>query len=291
MAFISSVGAVAAVSGTTTTAAAVCERHSVLHGSRLPSSRAAVIAAKRSVNTTTMATGQSVVECLKSFGNFKTLLNLSAVCGIDLDSVKGTLFAPNDAAFRYLKPGTLEAWYAKTDVAKAILLHHVLPGQVLTLAKITGVGYWEGTMGGPLSYEGLGGVIKVGGAMILQESSNREVNGAIIHSIDSLLTPLGVKPAGIAAGYIPSIANMPESIVASVYPSVPSYGDSTRAFGAASMPATSGGRKAMGLIQQLPFWAYVVSIRFMCFRLAEVSSLLSLVLTMATANISCSFCL
>jgi uncharacterized surface protein with fasciclin (FAS1) repeats len=256
MAFVSSVGAAVVAGSTAASCSAVCHRQTTMRGTPLRScsNRAPVLTVRAAI--TRMATGDSVVECLKSYGNYKTLLSLSEACGVDLDAVKGTLFAPSDAAFEYLKPGTIEAWYAKLDVAKAILLHHVLPGKVLTLAKITGVGYWEGTMGGSLAYEGLGGVIKVGGAKILQESSNRECEGAIIHTIDSLLTPLGVKPASAFAGYMPSIPSIGDTVINSLYPSRPSYGATMRAFGAASMPATSGGRKAMNLISPLPFWQY-----------------------------------
>lgn len=103
-------------------------------------------------------------------------------------------------------------------------------------------------------HTGLGAVIKVGGMMVIQESSNRECETGIYHALESIMTPMGVTKASAFAGYQPSIPVFTESTVASVYPTKPLQ--SVRTFEAASLSGTVGGRKAMGLIRQLPFWMY-----------------------------------
>lgn len=153
MAFVSSL-APAVASAASSSATAVCERQTSLRG--VPVQRAARAPARppTAQSTTSMVLGKSFTESLALAANFKQLLALAKHVGLDLDATPGTLFAPDDNAFGRLKPGTLEAWYKKPTVAKAILEHHILPGQVLTLAKIKGCGFWETTKGGPLSYEG-----------------------------------------------------------------------------------------------------------------------------------------
>jgi uncharacterized surface protein with fasciclin (FAS1) repeats len=253
MAFVSCL-APAVASAASSSAAAVCGRHTSLRGVPVQCAACAPARSAPARPATSMVLGKTFTESLAMAGNFTQLLKLAKASGLDLDARRGTLFAPDDRAFGRLKPGTLEAWYAKPTVAKAILDHHLLPDKVLTLAKIKGCGWWETTMGGPLSYEGLGAVIKVGGSLVIQESSNRECLTGNYHVIESIMTPMGVTKAGINAGYIPSIPIFTESTVATLYPVKPQR--SLRTYEAAALPGSVGGRKAMGLIKQLPFWMY-----------------------------------
>lgn len=253
MAFVPSVGPSRPAAAQTQS---TCQRASAFYGTAVPStaSRAAVPSPRPTRSNVSMTWGKTFTESLELSGNYKCLLGLVKACRIDLDSMQGTLFAPDDNAFARLKPGTLEAWYKKLDVASAMVTHHFVPGEPMTLAKIKGVGYWENTTGGPLSYEGLGGVVRVGGVLVLQDPSNRECSNGIIHRIESILTPAGVKPAGVSAGYTPSVPTIGDSVIESVYPKpVPI---NPRATQAAALPSTTGGRKAMGLMRQLPFWMY-----------------------------------
>lgn len=254
MAFVSLAPCVASASST---ASAVCERQSSMRGASLRRvSAPAPRAARAATRAPTMVYGKTMKESMKESCNFKQLLALAEHVGLDLDAVEGTLFAPDDNAFNRLKAGTLKAWYANPVVAKAILSHHFLPAQVLTLAEIKNSGFWESTTGGPLSYENILGNVKIGGANLVLESSNKECSNGIYHVIDSIRTPMGVKKAGIAQGWIPSIpsASFTETIVNSLYPAKPMK--SLRTVEAAAYPSTVGGRKAMGLIKQLPFWMY-----------------------------------
>lgn len=254
MAFVSSLAPVVG-SAASSASSAVCERQTSMRGA--PVRRAAMQSRPAPANATpTMLYGESFREALENNCNFTELIKLADHVGFDLDSMSGTFFAPDNKAFACLKPGTLEAWYAKPDVAKNILVHHLVPDQVLTLAKITGCGWFESTQGGPLGYEGLGAIIKVGGSLIQNDASNQETTTGIYHVIESILTPMNVKPAGFDAGFSPSIATFTDSTVASLYPVKPQ--SSTRTFEAASLPSSVGGRKAMGLMKQQPFWMYGV---------------------------------
>lgn len=144
---------------------------------------------------------------------------------------------------------------ANPDAAKSTILRHVLPGRVLTSRQIRGCGFWEDVWGGRLGYQGIEKIVRVGGARILNESCDLECDNGTIHTIDTLIpTPL-YQPQGLAKSYIPSIPAFGDSTVAATYPSSMSSVTQQRAVGAC-LPSTVGGRKAMGLIDQLPFWQY-----------------------------------
>lgn len=209
-----------------------------------------------------MAYGNTIHENLKAAGAFKTLIAAAAASAAYGAGTKGDfmVFAPSDAAFARLRPGTLEALLApgKEATLRAIVKRHVVPGKVLTLQKMKGVGYFEGVEGGPLPYEALGGVIRVGNALVEQNRSNIECSNGIIHVIDSVLVPPGVTPAGVFAGYQPAKPALSDSVAETYYaqPSTTMALGSARARGASTAPGTTSGRKAMGLVKQLPFWAY-----------------------------------
>lgn len=212
--------------------------------------------------TPRMGYNNTIHENLKAAGVFKTLIAAAAASDAYGAGTKGNfmVFAPSDAAFARLRPGTLEALLApgKEATLRAIVKRHVVPGNVLTLQKMKGVGYFEGVEGGPLPYEALGGVIRVGNALVQQDRSNIECSNGIIHVIDSVLVPPSVTPAGVFAGYQPAKPALSDSVAETYYaqPSTTMALGSARARGASTAPGTTSGRKAMGLVKQLPFWAY-----------------------------------
>ncbi len=195
--------------------------------------------------------GRSIAETLIHDSMNKTLVTLATAAGIDLSTVSGTLFAPTEQAFSRLPAGAAEWLIARPEVLRSIILRHVM-APVVTTKQIKGVGYFEGAYFGPqLAYEALGPILKVGGVPVVTDSSNRECSNGIIHAIDGILLPPGVS--------LPTSFELPapaplvgDSTVAAAYPSVR---NTKRAFGAVA-PATSGGRKAMNLMKQLPFWMY-----------------------------------
>ena len=206
-------------------------------------------------STPQMIFGKSIKQTLEFSGNYTTLLSLASAAGVDLDVSNCTLFAPNNDAFSRLRPGYIDWLLENPEQAKAVLLRHVLPDQVLTTKQIKGCGFWESIPGGPLAYEGLGAIVRVGNARVINESSNNECDNGTIHTIDTILIAPNVKYPSVEQYYEPSVKMGGDSTVESVYPVLQRGYEQKRAVGA-TLPSTTGGRKAMGLISQLPFWMY-----------------------------------
>lgn len=130
-----------------------------------------------------------------------------------------------------------------------------MPNRILTTKQLRGRGFWEDTWGGPLGYEGIGPIVRVGNARVVMGSSNDECDNGTIHTIDAVLNKRMVKEQGIAQTYTPSVKQFGESNVQTLYPRAMPSREQWRGSGAA-LPATAGGRKAMGLVKHLPFWMY-----------------------------------
>jgi uncharacterized surface protein with fasciclin (FAS1) repeats len=82
------------------------------------------------------AQAANVVETAASTGKFNTLLAAAKAAGLVKALSKGgpiTVFAPTDAAFANLPPGTVEMLLKPENKAKlaAILKYHVVPGRIL----------------------------------------------------------------------------------------------------------------------------------------------------------------
>lgn len=232
--------------------AAVCSRQTAFTGRVVYRRRVATT--PRSASTPRMVFGKTIKESLEFSKNFTILIKLAEVAGLDLDVSNCTVFAPNDAAFSRVRSTLVDELLANPDAARAVLLRHILPDYVLTTNKIKGCGFWENVPGGALSYEGLGPIIKIGGINLVLQSSNNECDNGVIHTLEGVIAAPAVKNTGVESYYQPTI-KFADSTVRAVYPSGMSTTARARAVGAA-LPSTTGGRKAMGLISQLPFWQY-----------------------------------
>ncbi|CDF41152.1 unnamed protein product [Chondrus crispus] len=202
-----------------------------------------------------MQHGKTVKESLVDANKYKTLIQLAEAAGVDLDVSNCTVFAPNDAAFASTPPGFVTNLLARPAEAAAVIARHILPDRVYTSKQIRGCGFWDGVPGGPLPYEGLGAIVRVGNTRILNDSCNDECVNGIIHTVDAVISTPMHKPEGVAKTYVPSVPTFTDSTVGSLYPTGTYSRDTSRAVGAC-LPSTSGGRKAMGLVNQLPFWQY-----------------------------------
>lgn len=204
-----------------------------------------------------MILGKSIKQSLQLSGRHKTLLRLAEAAGVDLDVSNCTVFAPSDAAFERTRPGYIDSLLADPQAAAAVILRHVLPGRVLTSKQIKGCGFWEDVAGGPLGYEGLGSIVRIGNAMLDYGVIDDECDNGIIHTITAVLDTPAVKPPSVRSSYFPSIAAsaFDGSTVGAVYPTG-QPGRKQRRSLEACLPSTTGGRKAMGLMTQLPFWMY-----------------------------------
>ena len=136
-----------------------------------------------------------ILDIIAGDAQFRILVNALVVANL-ARSLKGdgpfTLFAPTDAAFAKLPPGTLDDLLKPENRAKLtnILTYHVVDGRALTVADIQ-------ALNPPFQLEMANGVA----TLIRQDQSNIKINDAsvvqadllalngVIHAIDSVLLP------------------------------------------------------------------------------------------------------
>lgn len=133
----------------------------------------------------------SLGEIAGSSPDFTTLAAAVEAAGLSrliLSDRDTTVFAPNNAAFAKLPPGTLPALLADTNRLKTILLYHLVRGRVRAadlkpgaLPTLQGAAVRVSTTGG----------VKIDEASVV--AADVEASNGIIHVIDSVLLP----PPGI----------------------------------------------------------------------------------------------
>ncbi len=139
-----------------------------------------------------LAQGVDIVDTAVAAGNFKTLVNLIKVAGLNQilkdDQSAYTLFAPTDDAFAKLPAGTLDNLLKPENTMKlqAVLLYHVVPKKIVSVdvAKSKELKTSEGEM---LTVTTKDGVTMVNGAKI-SKADILCLNG-VIHQIDAVLMP------------------------------------------------------------------------------------------------------
>jgi len=96
------------------------------------------------------------------------------------------VFAPNDAAFAKLPPGTVESLLKNKAKLATILKYHVVPGRVKA-ADVAGKSLQVKTAAGlPVNVDGTFGV-RVNDAHVIQPDI--EASNGVIHVIDTVLLP------------------------------------------------------------------------------------------------------
>lgn len=133
---------------------------------------------------------RNIVQVARDAGSFNTLIKaLQATDLVGTLSGQGqgpfTVFAPTDAAFAKLPPGTVESLLQNPTALKQILLYHVVAGKVpasqvlasSTLASLNGQRLTVTNAGGP----------KVNDAAIV--ATDIGARNGIIHVIDTVLIP------------------------------------------------------------------------------------------------------
>lgn len=77
--------------------------------------------------------GPDIIDIATAAGSFGTLVEVVRAAGLT-ETLRGdgpfTLFAPTDAAFARLPPGTLESLLANPDKLAQLLKYHVVPGRL-----------------------------------------------------------------------------------------------------------------------------------------------------------------
>lgn len=151
------------------------------------------------------ASASNIVQYAARSKSLSTLV--AAVKAADLvDTLSGkgpfTLFAPTDAAFAKLPPGTLEMLLKPENKAKlaSILTYHVVPASVLSgaVAKLVAEGGGEAAVttvgGGKIIARVIGDTVTLtdqkGGVAAVTAADLRRSNG-VIHVIDTVLLPSG----------------------------------------------------------------------------------------------------
>ena len=133
-----------------------------------------------------------IVETAVGAGQFKTLAAALEAAGL-IDALKGTgpftVFAPTDEAFAKLPAGTVESLLRpeNKEKLKAILLYHVVPGNVTAHQVMRLNGRSVKTLqGGSIKVRTKHGV-RVDNARVTK--TDIEASNGVIHVIDTVLMP------------------------------------------------------------------------------------------------------
>jgi len=137
------------------------------------------------------ADAKDIVDTAVGAGDFKTLVAAVKAAGL-VETLKSpgpfTVFAPTDAAFAKLPPGTVESLLKPENKDKliAVLTYHVVPGKVMAadVVKLTEAP----------TVQGAKAVVKVenGGVMIDNAKvvkTDIATSNGVIHVIDTVLLP------------------------------------------------------------------------------------------------------
>ena len=135
------------------------------------------------------ARAADIVDTAVSAGSFKTLVTAVKAAGL-VSTLKSkgpfTVFAPNDAAFAKLPPGTVDSLLKNKAKLAAILKYHVVRGRVMA-ADVAGKSLQVATLEGQkLNVNGTMGVM-VNNAHVVQPDI--EASNGVIHVIDTVLLP------------------------------------------------------------------------------------------------------
>jgi uncharacterized surface protein with fasciclin (FAS1) repeats len=140
-------------------------------------------------STASPAASKNLVQTAVGAGQFKTLVKLVKLAGLQ-SALEGpgklTVFAPTDAAFAKVPKSTINALLADKAKLKAVLLYHVLKGQV-PAAKVVKLKSAKTLEGSSVKIKVSGGMVHVNGAKVLK--TNVYASNGVIHVINSVLVP------------------------------------------------------------------------------------------------------
>lgn len=142
-------------------------------------------------NTQTAASPADIVDTAVAAGDFNTLVAAVQAAGL-VETLKGkgpfTVFAPTDAAFAALPPGTVDSLLKpeNKDQLVAILTYHVVPGKVMS-TDIAGKKLDAATVQGQtVAIDATSGVT-VNNANVV--AADVEASNGVIHVIDAVILP------------------------------------------------------------------------------------------------------
>ena len=127
-----------------------------------------------------------IVDIAVSAGCFETLVAAVKAAGL-VETLKSpgafTVFAPNDAAFAKLPPGTVQTLVQNPPQLARILTFHVVPGK-FKQADLAQVGSLTSIEGSPIPIRAANG-FEVKNATVL--AADIEADNGIIHVIDTVI--------------------------------------------------------------------------------------------------------
>ena len=140
---------------------------------------------------------KTIVQVAADAGTFNTLVAAVKAAGL-AETLQGpgpfTVFAPTDAAFAKLPPGTIEALLADKDKLTSILTYHVVSGNVMAKDIVKTNGAKPMTVNGQkLDIALRGGKVYVNGAQVV--SADVHAKNGVIHVIDAVLMPAAASAA------------------------------------------------------------------------------------------------
>jgi uncharacterized surface protein with fasciclin (FAS1) repeats len=138
------------------------------------------------------ASPKDLVETAKASGQFPILLKVATAVGLDKTlALPGpyTVFAPTDAAFKALPPGTLEMLMKpeNKDMLRQVLGYHTLFGRLKTQDPKDEKSAVTTTNGQPVVMQRKPGAVMVNDAKI--EQADVAADNGVIQVIDKVLMP------------------------------------------------------------------------------------------------------
>lgn len=135
------------------------------------------------------AQDKDIVETAVAAGSFKTLATALEKTGL-IATLKGkgpfTVFAPTDEAFAKLPAGTLDQLLANPEQLKAILLYHVVSGDVPSsaAAKLSSA---KTVNGAEIRIAPMGNTLMINDAHVAK--ADVKASNGVIHVIDKVILP------------------------------------------------------------------------------------------------------
>ena len=134
----------------------------------------------------------NIVDTAVSAGDFGTLVTALQAAGLDAtladETQSFTVFAPTDAAFAMIDPDTLDLLLADTDALSAVLLQHVVSGEVSSVTAYTLNGLSATTASGaeiPVAINSELDTLTFGGATVT--TTDIYTTNGVIHVIDMVV--------------------------------------------------------------------------------------------------------
>ena len=140
---------------------------------------------------------KNLIDAATEVGNFQILLSaFKSASLIDMLRAPGqyTIFAPTDAAFRRLPPGSLDALFKDSRTLRPFLCNHILRG--VKAANDIYPGELEPLEGNKLRASLEGSAVLINGATVVQ--ADIRANNGVLHAIDGVLAPVAPVLASVA---------------------------------------------------------------------------------------------